>query len=132
MSQLLSFPAADGDPPSNALPILLTVARDDAHVRLTVVGDVDLCTAPLLHDALDAALDGRPSRVDVDLSGVTFLDSSGLHALIRASWSAQRSATELAFVCVPPLVTRLLQLTGLWRVLPVASTTTGTARGTTA
>ena len=56
----------------------LDVQHDDATVVVLVVGEVDLATSPQLRECL-MALDGV---VVVDLRGVTFLDSSGLNALI--------------------------------------------------
>ena len=108
--------------PVGAGPLAITVATQGDRCRLRVCGGVDLATAELVSDAIGAVLHERPAHLDVDLSGVTFLDSTGLRAFIRITWDAQRTSTELAFVAVPPLVQRLLHLTGLWRILPVAST----------
>lgn len=55
---------------------------DDALV-LAVTGEVDMTTAPELAKAIELVSDHTASVV-VDLSGVTFLDSSGLGALLRA------------------------------------------------
>jgi anti-sigma B factor antagonist len=48
---------------------------------LTVVGEVDMTTAPELLRSIELVSDGT-ERVVVDLSAVTFLDSSGLNALL--------------------------------------------------
>jgi anti-sigma B factor antagonist len=47
-------------------------------------GDIDLTTAPMLHDALEAARSRAPRRIVVDLSRVRFLNSAGLAVLIDA------------------------------------------------
>jgi anti-sigma B factor antagonist len=57
-------------------------ARDRAVVAVT--GEVDLYTAPRLWETLDSAIAGTPRELVVDLSGVDFLDSSGLKVLVRA------------------------------------------------
>src|SRR5262245_59189352 len=50
---------------------------------VTAAGEIDLCTSPGLHEALaDAAL--RSERVIVDLSRVSFLDSTGMAVMVKA------------------------------------------------
>jgi len=49
-----------------------------------VQGEVDLYTAPQLWETLDAAIAGTPHELVIDLSDVSFLDSSGLSVLLRA------------------------------------------------
>ena len=56
------------------------VFRDGCQV-LTTSGELDIHTAPKLHAALDRDVDGLP--VIVDLTALTFIDSSGLHTLLR-------------------------------------------------
>ena len=51
---------------------------------LAVRGEVDLATAPALEDALADAIRESDGALVVDLSGVEFLDSSGLKVLLRA------------------------------------------------
>ena len=66
-------------------------------------GEVDMSTAPKL---LEAVL--HSSSTDIDLSGITFMDSSGLHALID-----QAARPSLRIVAASHTVRRLVQLTGL-------------------
>ena len=56
--------------------------RADALV-VEAVGEIDMATAPQLAAALEA-VSGRVTRVVVDLSAVSFLDSSGLNTLVHA------------------------------------------------
>ena len=51
-------------------------------IHLLVSGELDLCNAPLLREAHAREDGGDYHFLIVDLSGVTFLDSSGLHALL--------------------------------------------------
>ena len=51
---------------------------------MRVQGEVDLYTAPQLWETLDAAIAGTPHELVIDLSDVSFLDSSGLSVLLRA------------------------------------------------
>jgi anti-sigma B factor antagonist len=85
---------------------------------LTVHGEVDVMTTPRVRAHLVALLsDGRP-QVIVDLEGVSFLDSSGLGALVAALKLARSRGGELRLVCNEQRsVRKVLEVTGLDRVL---------------
>ena len=68
-----------------------------------VEGDVDLATAPALRSLL--ARTGRETAVLVDLSAVTFMDCSGLSALLQAR---AHHAGRLALRAPPPSLRRIL------------------------
>jgi len=97
-----------------------TVVVVDSHQTLTIeiealtvlaVGDVDAHTAPQLWPALDAMpTDGA---VAVDLSGVNFIDSSGLRVLVRAHRRQGEGGGSLTLLAASPAVARLLDITGL-------------------
>ena len=66
-----------------------TIVVADAAV-ISLSGEVDLATLPLLHDALSKALAHHPGRMLViDIDGVTVLDDSGLGVLLGAAGSAR-------------------------------------------
>lgn len=83
---------------------------------MRATGEVDVATTGLLTDALGRAIDAAvatPRSVRVDLSGVTFIDSSGLRSLLVAR---TRSAAESVTFAVEPAsaaVERLISMTGL-------------------
>jgi anti-sigma B factor antagonist len=81
---------------------------------LVLEGELDMAEAPTLDAALDACPDGLP--VIVDLSSLTFLDSSGLHVLLR-----DREAGRLAAVVRIPgsNVARVLDLVDATKALQV-------------
>lgn len=54
----------------------------DGNARLTVTGEIDLASAPLLRHALEQAASTH-SAIDIDLRGVTYFDSAGVDALFR-------------------------------------------------
>ena len=92
----------------------------DGHL-VTVSGEVDLATAPQLPEALAQARNGT---VRLDISAVTFLDSSGLQALVASHRYISRTGGRL-IICGPlePIVHRSLELTGLTDVLDIRNTT---------
>jgi anti-sigma B factor antagonist len=93
------------------LDLHLTHPRADAAV-LAVVGELDTLTAPELDTALRELLDEPRPRLVVDLTGVTFLASSGLAVLIQAAHRAEDSDRVLHLVVSARAVLRPLQITG--------------------
>jgi anti-sigma B factor antagonist len=90
-------------------------------VVVAVVGDVDRNTVPELEGQLVAA-----TQVDVplvlDLTGVTFLDSTGLSALVRCHQRGQRDGTGFRVVVASRAVSRPLSLTALDALLDLYPT----------
>jgi anti-sigma B factor antagonist len=76
-------------------------------------GELDVHCAPLVDAAVERAL-AVPGRVlVVDLSDVDFIDSAGLHALVRALRRTHELRRELRIVCPPGHLRRIFTLTGL-------------------
>ena len=93
-------------------------------VVLTLRGELDLATVPLLQEHLDRAVRGRGTVV-IDLSGLRFIDSSGLRVLVRAERQLRASGGRLVLVRGPRAGRRVFELTGLdryfaWCVSPGA------------
>ena len=66
--------------------ITLSTATDEAGgVTVTVVGEVDTFTAPVLRSTLDGQLEQQPGELVIDLSGVQFLGSAGLAVLVSCA-----------------------------------------------
>ena len=87
---------------------------------LTISGEHDLSTAPLLRRRLDGLLDqGTPTVVD--LSPATFVDSSILGAILDGRRRAAKAAIGFAVVHADgaDAVDRVLEVTGLRAELPV-------------
>lgn len=78
-----------------------------------VMGEVDLATAPALEAALLGVRDDRTDAVIVDLTGCTFLDSTGLRTLVATRERFERSNRRLGLALSTPGVLRVLQITGL-------------------
>ncbi|MFF7047520.1 STAS domain-containing protein [Streptomyces griseorubiginosus] len=100
-------------------------ARTRADGGFTVVeaaGELDLATAGLLAEHLDAATASARPDVLVDLRGVEFFDCSGLRVLCRAESRAREHGGRLRVVADDPRLHRLLRATGLWaRFTPLSA-----------
>jgi len=118
--------------PASAPAHMHVEARCVSHgtVVVAVVGEVDLTTAPVLHAALLAVLnDHSPTVVDVDLSACTFLDCSGISALVSAHATAQANGCQM-WARYPQRIVRLvLKVTGLLDVFAAPDDTAKTADG---
>ncbi|MFF5264288.1 STAS domain-containing protein [Actinomadura viridis] len=119
-------PPVSGFPrgPSSSTRLSVTVRRQDGWTVLVLRGELDLGTLEALEETFTEQVmvsQGRGDRpaVALEMSRVTFCDSSGLNALLR-SWKAIRNAEgRLVLVAPARQLARLLQTTGLDRRLPV-------------
>ena len=83
-----------------------------------VAGEVDAHTAPTVQDAAEAAI-GPGARVIADLSGVSFLDSTGLGVFVTALKHVREVEGTLDLVVTSPGVLKVFELTSLDVVIPI-------------
>jgi anti-sigma B factor antagonist len=95
------------------------IAHHDDRVAVVVRGDVDLSSALPLTALIDQALAASP-HLEFDMSGVTFLDSTGLRALVIAAKRVEGTGS-ITIRNPTATVTRVLTLAGLTGVLPVTT-----------
>jgi anti-sigma B factor antagonist len=89
-----------------------TEHTDDGGTRITVRGELDFSVAARLEESiLEARNGGEP--IVLDLSGVTFLDSSALRALVSAGVALKDSGVRLQVGPRSEAVSRILEITGL-------------------
>jgi anti-sigma B factor antagonist len=93
---------------------------------LVFVGELDLATMPVFADALAGALSGRPAAVDLDLTGLCFIDVRGVEAIAAASARMSAWGGLLATHHTGGIVQRLFDLCGLDDVLLEAGEKTAT------
>jgi anti-sigma B factor antagonist len=82
---------------------------------VVATGEIDLYTAPALRDSLIRAGESSSSIV-IDLTEVTFLDSTGLGVMLGALGRARTTDRSVALVGPTDMVKRVLQITGLDQV----------------
>lgn len=103
---------------------LSTSTSENGAVTVTVVGEVDTFTAPVLRSTLDAQLEQQPKELVIDLSGVQFLGSAGLAVLVETQKSARSREVDLRLVATTRAVTRPLEVTGLIDLFTIVDSTT--------
>ncbi len=87
-------------------------AASGAHV-ISVRGEIHVSTAPRFAQRLSEAIDNGATAVVLDLSGVEFIDSTGLSVLLTGLRRITQVNGSLALVCTNPTVLRLFQITSL-------------------
>jgi len=95
---------------------------------VTVGGDVDLHSAPLLRDQLAALVDGGTRAIVLDLSEATFLDSMALGVILSANKRLTAEQGHLEVVVPTPEIRRIFEITMLDRVLDLHETQAGALR----
>jgi anti-sigma B factor antagonist len=101
---------------------LNTTELSPQHFAVTLEGDVDLYTAPELKSELHRLIDGGATRIVVDLTSATFIDSTTLGVLLGALKRFRPSGGELVLVCSDPNIRRIFEITLLDRVFAIFGT----------
>lgn len=111
----LSVVLAVRDPDAPLPPAVLfdcwTVEEGVNAARVHVTGDLDIATTPRLEAGIEDAL-ARVHLVVVDLGDLAFIDSSGVHALVRASTRARKAGRRVVVLRGRSAVHHLFALTG--------------------
>lgn len=99
--------------------LTLTDSPTAAGARIEVDGEVDLTTVGELSDAIGGHLaDG--AVIELDCSGLRFIDSTGLSSLVEAHQAAADAGARLTLVEVPDHARRLMQITKIDELLDLA------------
>jgi anti-sigma B factor antagonist len=93
-----------------SLELSQEVPRPGTHV-LALRGELDVATVDDFRNALHRAIEHEANNIVVDLSEVTFIDSTGLMTLLNALRRLVRRDGRLAIVCSNPTVLRLFEVT---------------------
>jgi anti-sigma B factor antagonist len=116
MSWVVQMPVSisrrPGAPSELPAPFSYVVEDDGSQVVLTVVGEIDVATVPRLDAALTEACDTGRTRIELDLSGTTFMDSAGLHLLLTWTRAGAETGIHVTVARCSQPVWRLLELTG--------------------
>lgn len=85
----------------------------DAYSVVSVRGEMDLHTSPKVQGAIERASESNGvGAVVVDMSGVAFMDSTALSALVRSKDSLQERGTSLRLAAPSQAVERIFSVTG--------------------
>ena len=91
----------------------LSTRTHDASTVVALSGELDLATAPELDTYLDGVLTDSGPRIVLDLSGLSFMDSTGIRILIRHHRQTEENGGRLGIAAPQPIVAKALKITGL-------------------
>ena len=84
---------------------------------VAAAGEVDVASAGELRAALAAAVESGAAEVWVDLSGLEFMDSTGITSIVDAR--RQLDGRRFAVICPDGPVRRVLEISGIERAIPI-------------
>ena len=97
---------------------IATTPGSDRYV-IAVSGEVDLASSPDLDTAIIAAIESGTSSVAIDLTHVSFMDSSGLGVIVRGLKRCREADKDLDLVITNERVLKVFGITGLDQVIPI-------------
>jgi anti-sigma B factor antagonist len=107
------------------LPLELIVNHHGTTATLELVGELDVAQEQPVREAFKAVLDSQPESLVLDLSQLTFIDSTGIGIVIGLKKKAERDGVRLVICRGPLAVQRVFELTGLTSSLPFVPSTGG-------
>ena len=98
----------------------ISCIRNDRRLTVAITGEVDHHSAGTMMRELDRQIDlTAPRSLVLDLSGVTFMDSSGIAVILRAHRQISLHGGALRVCSVPTQPRKVLDAAGLGRIIPI-------------
>lgn len=98
-----------------------SVTTEDSYTLVALAGEFDLNTSQTLRDVLEPHTSGPSRRLIVDLSGVAFIDSTAVHALLDIRAALAAVGGRLILVAPQAVVARVLNIVGADQLIPVCA-----------
>ena len=100
----------------------ITARKEANNLVIFLIGELDECTAPYTKSAIDEALRGyKCADIIFDLSGLSFMDSTGIGVLI-SKYKQLKSAHSKLYVRKPSKnIDRIFDMAGLYSIMPKIS-----------
>jgi anti-anti-sigma factor len=95
--------------------LTIEVVPEHDHVTLRLTGEINMCTAESVRDAALTVMRQHSPNISIDLSGVTFLDPTGLEMLLTIRLRATLQGGELRLVDPARTMLRVLEVAGVHR-----------------
>ena len=104
--------------PPEPPPFRCDVTSDGDSVTVRPVGELDMDTTPVLDAQIRELCDGAVRRLVLDLRGLQFIDSTGLHLILRYDAEARQDGFSLELVAGDRAVQRVFEISGVAAQLP--------------
>jgi len=93
--------------------------EDNDILRGFVEGEIDAYTAPQLREGLDAVEVQQGANIEVDLTNVNYIDSTGLGVFVAFYKRVQREGGDVRLVGLSERIQRLFEITGLSELMNI-------------
>jgi len=97
----------------------LSVSDGDGETVVAATGELDVNTAPELRERLSGLISAGSTSILLELSGVTFVDSTALSVLVSALKRLRQADGDLQLSSPSPSVRRVFEITGLTRLFTI-------------
>lgn len=104
------------------MEVTVTSRTSGARTVVQVTGEIDVYTAPLLREELASLIDAEHRELVVDLTGVGFMDSTGLGVLVGALKKVRTLGGDLQLVINSEKVLKVFRITALTQVFTIHET----------
>ena len=107
--------------PADTMSAVLTIAASyqPSHMLVSLAGECDITNAHLLRKIMTGYIPADARLAVIDLSGLWYIDASGVHGLVDAREVLAANGTTLVLAGPQPTVARMFTLTGLGQLIPV-------------
>ena len=93
--------------------------KESNNLVIFLIGELDEYTAPYTRSAIDKALDGYKSAdIIFDLSGLTFMDSTGIGVLLGRYKTLKKAGIPIYIQNPSVSINKILQISGLYEIMP--------------
>jgi anti-sigma B factor antagonist len=100
-------------------PFEVSCVKENQCERLSLRGELDMSSAPILTRELESAARRRPEQLILDLAELSFMDVTGLRTILDAARRARRDGGSVIIANPMPHIVRLLELTAIDQTLEV-------------
>jgi anti-anti-sigma factor len=105
--------------PRHVEPFSFQVTQESDHVAIAPRGELDMATVEALEHELRRQRDSGGRTIVLDLAGLSFMDSTGLHLVARWSAEAERDGFAFQVKPGPPAIQRVFELAGILEAIPL-------------
>ena len=110
--------------------LLVELVEENSVQRFKIVGEIDAFTAPKLKESLATVGNIKNIQVELDLSGVGYMDSTGLGIFVGFYKAVKANEGHMRIVGVNTRLKRLFEITGLAEVMDIVTEESGDADAT--
>ncbi len=104
------------------MDVTVTSRADGDRTVVDVTGEIDVYTAPALREELSNLIDAEHTDLVVDLTGVSFMDSTGLGVLVGALKKVRTIGGDLRLVIDSEKILKVFRITALTQVFTIHPT----------